>query len=294
MGDRRWEPCKINQISKRSMSDPILTVVVPSYNSEAYIEECLKSIQREAQDEVEFILVDGASSDQTMAIVGQYTHLFSHVISEKDNGQSDAFNKGFKLAKGKFLTWLNSDDVLCPNAMRQAVERLSVSKQDWLVANSVYLDEAGCVTRCCRSGGFEHFAVKRGLLNVFGPSTFFSKQVFEELGDLAENYHFCMDTEFWWRIVASGRTYERINVYFWGLRLHSAAKTANVLLINECPPAMVAEREKIASNYYPLISPQKKGSTMKLVRIWRILNGCYIRSAWDTLKFNGKSFKSLK
>jgi glycosyltransferase involved in cell wall biosynthesis len=77
------------------MSDFILTVVVPSYNSEVYIEECLKSIEREAQDGVEFILVDGASSDQTMAIVRQYAHLFSHVISESDEGQSDAFNKGF-------------------------------------------------------------------------------------------------------------------------------------------------------------------------------------------------------
>lgn len=81
------------------MSDFILTIVVPSYNSEVYIEQCLQSIEREAQDGVEYILVDGASSDQTMAIVGKYAHLFSHVISDPDCGQSDAFNKGFKLAR---------------------------------------------------------------------------------------------------------------------------------------------------------------------------------------------------
>ena len=276
------------------MSDFILTVVVPSYNSETYIEECLKSIEREAQNGVEFILVDGASSDSTMEIVGKYAHLFSHVISERDSGQSDAFNKGFKLAKGKYLTWLNSDDVLCPGVVARAMKKLSVSEKDWLVANSVYLDEAGRVTRCCRSGGFEHFAVKQGLLNVFGPSTFFSKRLFEELGDLAENYHFCMDTEYWWRIVASGRTYERINTYFWGLRLHSAAKTANVLLVNECPPAMVEERQKIASIYYPSVSPQQKCNAVRCVRLWRILNTSYIRSVWDTLRFKGKGVDLLK
>jgi glycosyltransferase involved in cell wall biosynthesis len=275
------------------MSELILSVVVPSYNSEVFIEECLKSIEREAQAGVEFILVDGASSDGTMEIVNQYSHLFSHVISEKDNGQSDAFNKGFKLAKGKYLTWLNSDDVLCSGVVKRAVEELSASKKDWLVANSVYLDENGSVTRCCRSGGFEHFSVKRGLLNVFGPSTFFSKQLFEELGELAEDYHFCMDTEYWWRIVASGRDYERMNLYFWGLRLHSAAKTANVLLLNECPPAMVAEREKIASKYYPSVSPEMRGVAVKLARVWRILNTSYIRSIWDTRRFKGKHFELL-
>ena len=276
------------------MSEFILTIVVPSYNSEVYIEECLKSIARESNDQVEFILVDGASSDLTMTIVAKYAHLFSHVISERDSGQSDAFNKGFKLAKGKFLTWLNSDDVLCPGSLELVVSRLLVSTQDWLVANSVYLDEGGRVTRCCRSGGFEQFAVNRGLLNVFGPSTFFTKKLFEELGDLAENYHFCMDTEYWWRIVASGRTYERINTYFWGLRLHSEAKTANVLLVNECPPAMVEERQKIALKYYPSVSPQKKCKIVRRVRLWRILNASYIRSVWDTLRFKGKSVDLLK
>ena len=275
------------------MSKLILTVVVPSYNSEAYIEECLKSVEREAQHGVEFILVDGASSDSTMDIVGKYAHLFSHVISERDSGQSDAFNKGFKLAKGKYLTWLNSDDVICPGALARVLKKLSVSEKDWLVANTVYLDKLGKITRCCCSGGFEHFAVKRGLLNVFGPSTFFSKKLFEEIGNLAEDYHFCMDTEYWWRIVASGRTYERISIYFWGLRLHSEAKTANVLLINECPPEMVEEGQKIALKYYPSVSPKEICNAVRCARIWRILNTSYLRAGWDTFRFKGRSIEIL-
>jgi glycosyltransferase involved in cell wall biosynthesis len=270
------------------MSETILSVIIPSYNSATYLEECLKSVEREAQGGVEFILVDGASSDATMEIVERFRHLFSHVVSERDNGQSDAFNKGFTLAKGRFLTWLNSDDVLCSGVMATVLPVLRETTREWLVANSAYLDEAGNVTRCCRSGGFEHFAVKRGLLNVFGPSTFFSKKLFEELGGIDESYHFAMDTEYWWRIVASGRTYQRINTYFWGLRLHSEAKTANVLLTGEYPAGMREEGQKIAKQYFPEVTPAERTRVVKFVRLWRIMNLSYVFSVWDTLRRRGK------
>jgi glycosyltransferase involved in cell wall biosynthesis len=271
------------------MSELILSVIIPSYNSEVFLEECLKSVESEAQAGVEFILVDGASSDATMEIVERFRHLFSHIISEPDRGQSDAFNKGYALATGRYLTWLNSDDVLCSGALAAALPVLSKSKKDWLVANSVYLDEAGRVTRCCRSGGFEHFAVKRGQLNVFGPSTFFSKKLFEELGEIDESYHFCMDTEYWWRIVDSGRTYERIQTYFWGLRLHTAAKTANVLLTGEYPPGMREESQKIAARYFPQVSKEQRRFAVKLARMWRVLNLAYVHALVDTWRKRGTS-----
>ena len=272
------------------MSELILSVVVPSYNSEVFIEECLRSIEREAQAGVEFILVDGGSSDGTMEIANQYSHLFSHVISEQDKGQSDAFNKGFRLAKGKFLTWLNSDDVLCPRVMTPVLEKLSVSQQDWVTANSVYLNEKGEVTRCCQSGGFEHFAVKRGLLNVFGPSTFFSKKLFEELGGFRLDFNYCMDTEYWWRIVDAGYRYERMPVYFWGLRLHANAKTANVLLEGETPLRMTEEHRIIAEKYYPGVTRKSRRRCVLWVLIWRFLNLSYIRSYWDTYSMKGTSY----
>ena len=270
------------------MSEIILSVIIPSYNSAVYLEECLKSVEIEAQAGVEFILIDGASSDVTMEIVERYRQLFSHIISEPDKGQSDAFNKGFALAEGRYLTWLNSDDVLFPGALASALPVLKTSKKDWFVANSVYLDAEGRVTRCCRSGGFEHFAVKRGLLNVFGPSTFFSKKLFEELGGIDESYHFAMDTEYWWRIVDSGRDYERIQTYFWGLRLHSDAKTANVLLTGEYPPGMREEGEKIAQRYFSQVTKDKRRFVVKLARIWRIINTSYILSLIDTYRMRGK------
>lgn len=269
------------------MSRVILTVVIASYNSEKYMESCLRSIEQEICEGVEFILIDGASSDKTMQIVERRKHLFSKIVSEPDSGQSEAFNKGFTLAQGQYFTWLNSDDVLVRGSMKKALSYLCRAKVDWVTANSVYLNSAGEVTKCCRSGGYEPFAVKRGLLNVFGPSTFFSKSLYQQIGDFAEDFHYCMDTQYWWRIVSAGYRYKRMPVYFWGLRLHPDAKTANVLLTGEYPARMTAEVQQMSECYYPSVS--RKGALLGLwmARAFRLLNLSYIRSFLDTLRLRG-------
>lgn len=275
------------------MTEYILSIIVPSFNSDKHIEACLESLEREKQPCVEFILVDGGSKDGTMEIINRYKHLFSHIISEPDRGQSDAFNKGFRIAKGKFLTWLNSDDLLCKGALNKVVPVLDGTKNDWLTANCVYIDNEGKIMRFCRSGGFERFAVKDGVLNVFGPSTFFSKKLYEEIGNIDESFHYCMDTEYWWRVVKSGRTYKRINTYFWGLRLHSDAKTASTILTGECPAGMTEERKRIAQSYFPDISKQRHKQARFKARLWRLLNLSYLKSGLLTLFYKGKSLKEI-
>lgn len=271
------------------MSNLTLTVVIPTYNSEVYLRACLDSVRRERHPAVEFILIDGGSTDGTMTVVDQNRELFTHVLSEKDSGQSEAFNKGFRLATGRYLTWLNSDDVLCEGSIGRTVQLLNASQRDWLTANSIYLDEQGCISKCCRSGGFESFAVKHGLLNVFGPSTFFTKQLYEELGQIDESFHFCMDSEYWWRIVESGRKYDRLNLYFWGLRLHKAAKTASVLISNETPLAMIEERSRIRARYFPEVTHRGTRCAVFWARIMRVLNLSYPKSYFDTRRCRGSS-----
>lgn len=275
------------------MGEILLSVVIPTFNSEHYLENCLRSVDQVDRKALEFILVDGESKDSTMRLVDKYHYLFSHVISEPDRGQSDAFNKGYRLASGRFITWLNSDDVLIQSGVRRVLEELETTSYDWLTANCVYLDKDGYVLRCCRSGQYEQFAVDRGLLNVFGPSTFVSKSLYEKLGPIDEEYHYCMDTEYWWRIVASGRSYKRINCYFWGLRLHSEAKTANVLLTGEYPPAMREEVCRIRLNYYPEQDSRGRRFAALLARFWRVLNFAYPRAVIDTLYWKGRSPEGL-
>lgn len=274
---------------------PTLSVVVPSYNSEKFIEECLQSIDREAQDGVEFILVDGASTDRTMEIVGRYGHLFSHVISEPDQGQSDAFNKGFRIAKGYYITWLNSDDVLCEGSLKRIIDVIKQRKSNWYVANSVYIDSDSNIMRCCKSGKFERFALKFGILNVFGPSTIVSKELFIKAGKFREDFHFCMDTEYWWRLVKLKYEYQRIPIYLWALRLHDAAKTASAITgeFAKRPLRMQEEGTILRKLYYPDQTYLKLRFGVFLARLYRFLMGYYILAIIDTSKSKGKPVSAL-
>lgn len=275
------------------MTKPILSIVIPSYNSEKFILKCLESIEEEAYDGVEFIMVDGGSSDKTMEIVLQYKHLFAEIISEKDRGQSHALNKGFKLARGKYLTWLNSDDLLCKGALRNVLPVLREANNDWFAANCVHIDVEGKIIRFCRSGRYEDFAVKDGVLDVYAPSTFFSKKLYKEVGDIDESFHYCMDTDYWWRIVKSGHTYKRINTYFWGFRLHSDAKTANTILIGEYSTEMNEEQKRLAQSYYPEVDAWRCKVGRLKARVWRLLNLSYLKSGFSSLFYKGKDIKTI-
>jgi glycosyltransferase involved in cell wall biosynthesis len=275
------------------MSEIILTIVVPCYNSEEYIEATLESLKCGRHPQVEFILIDGFSTDRTMAIVERFADIFSVIKSEPDNGQSAAFNKGYKIARGKFVTWVNSDDLMNARALPEVVDYLTRCKAEWVVANTAYIDKKGFIMRCCRAGGFERYAVRFGVLNVFGPSTFITKKLYAEVGDFREDFHFCMDTEYWWRIVKKGYRFERIPCYFWGLRLHDNAKTAGALLYGKKPPRMEKEGQAIKQLYYPLIGQRERRIGVLIARLYRAANLSLFKSVTDTIRFKRKPFSLL-
>lgn len=278
------------------MDHPLLSIVIASYNSEKHILDCLQSIRREWDSRLEVILVDGASTDSTMQLVEGYSDLISVMVSEPDKGQSDAFNKGFHLARGEYMTWLNSDDVLCLGAIAKVLAYLETTDVEWLTANCLYIADDGSVIRCCQSGGFESFALSFGLLNVFGPSTFFTKHLFLKFGNFLEEFHFCMDTEYWWRLAAEGVRYERIPAYFWALRLHADAKTASAITgeFDARPKRMQEEGGEIRRLYYPQQSDQRRKVGVVLVRLYRIFNGSYLKSIWDTFRMKGKGYTAIE
>ena len=260
-----------------------------------FIESCLRSIKEEAQDDVEFIFVDGGSTDGTMEIVERYRGLFSIIVSEKDKGQSDAFNKGYNWAKGKYITWLNSDDVFCKGSLKKIVDVLRSDSANWYTANSVYIDANSKIIRCCKSGEFERFALRFGILNVFGPSTIIRKNLFVTAGRFREDFHFCMDTEYWWRLVKLGYEYQRIPVYFWALRLHDTAKTASAITgeFDERPLRMQEEGAILSKLYYPNQTYLRRKVGVFLVRLYRLLWGAYIMAIFDTFKSKNKDISAL-
>src|SRR4051794_8626300 len=103
-----------------SQPQPVVTVVTPSYNQGSFIRATIESVLRQDYPHIEYIVMDGGSTDETASVVKDYASRLKF-ISERDRGQSHAINKGFRTAKGDILAWLNSDDLFLPGAVEAAV-----------------------------------------------------------------------------------------------------------------------------------------------------------------------------
>src|SRR5438105_5021105 len=113
------------------LSLPLVSIVTPSYNDSAIIERTILSVANQGYDKLEHLIIDGGSTDGTIQILQRYPHL--KWISEKDDGQADALNKGFRMAKGEIIGWLNSDDTYNLGAIREAVSYLATHAQVGMV-----------------------------------------------------------------------------------------------------------------------------------------------------------------
>ena len=121
-------------------SAPLVTIVTPSYNQASYLEETINSVLSQTYPSIEYIIIDGGSSDGSLEIINKYASRFAKWVSEKDRGQTEAINKGFALAKGEVLAWLNSDDTFLPNTIEEAVSYLSAHpKQAWFMGTPITL-----------------------------------------------------------------------------------------------------------------------------------------------------------
>ena len=129
--------------------NPMVTIVTPSFNQGQFIEETILSVLNQSYENIQYILVDGDSSDKTMDVVNKYRDRIDIIIHEKDKGQSDAINKGFRLAKGELVGWINSDDILYPDCLEKIVELYNNKPEGAIFYNSKlhFIDEKS--NNCC-------------------------------------------------------------------------------------------------------------------------------------------------
>ncbi|MCX6031991.1 MAG: glycosyltransferase family 2 protein [Chloroflexi bacterium] len=179
---------------------PLVSIVTPSFNQGCYIEQTIQSVLAQDYPNIEYIVMDGGSSDNTLDILRKYeTHLVW--TSERDRGQSHAINKGWQRSSGQILTWLNSDDYYAPGAIRTIVEQF-VAHPDAAVVygDVVYVDADGVFLRKA--------LVEASLLpnilvtNVVGqPNAFVARWAVEQIGPINEDLHYVMDWDLWLRMV---------------------------------------------------------------------------------------------
>ncbi len=269
---------------------PLFSIVMPVLNQARFLERALASVVPQLGDRAELIVVDGGSSDGTLEILKGYEGHFSWWCSERDEGQSDALNKGFARAKGRFLVWLNADDVLLPGAL-DVVEALILKRPDahWIVGDLVYIDEDDRVLYCACDGGWHDFLFRWAPVRVYGPSSFFERSLFEEAAGFDRKLNFMMDTDLWMRFRALGVRFVRVERYLWGFRFHKGSKTASDLFGVPSPPEKDGELANIVARFN--LCP-RWGALVQ--RFWRCVNGCYLRSWRDSRQFRGRKWQEIK
>lgn len=205
---------------------PIVTIVTPSYNQGRYIRDTIESVLSQNYPRIEYIIVDNKSNDNTLDIVREYGDRFTFVC-EKDHGQSDAINKGFRMAKGEIVAWLNSDDIYEPGCIQRAVLEFQNHPGLGLVYGDGYIiDEKGKKIKSFQA--VQEFC-RWDLINVqdyiLQPAAFIRKSCLEEAGYLDTSLHWCMDWDLWIRL--SKITHVKyVSEYFACSREYSGTKTS--------------------------------------------------------------------
>ena len=206
---------------------PLVSIITPSLNQAAFIEAAIESVLTQDYPQIEYIVIDGGSTDGTLDILRRYGDRVRW-LSEPDAGQSDAINKGFRLARGEIVAWLNSDDVYLPQAVSRAVRELQDHPQSALVyGQAEEIDRAGRVIGPCEY--VEPFDLHR-LIHCFDyivqPATFFRREAFVDVGGLDSSLHYCMDYDLWIKL-ALRYPVQYLPVMLARARLYPETKTAS-------------------------------------------------------------------
>jgi glycosyltransferase involved in cell wall biosynthesis len=183
------------------IANPKITIVTPVYNCVEYIEETIKSVLTQNYKNIEYIIVDGGSSDGTCKIIEKYLKKINFFISEKDEGMYDALNKGFKMATGKYLAWLNADDLYFNNCISKTVELMEKNNYQWINGISGTLIKKNLKLRPLYY--YPNIILKNRLMTpcLWGyipqESIIFTKKLYSKVGGINRKLKYAGDFDLW-------------------------------------------------------------------------------------------------
>ena len=290
------------------MCQPLFSIIIANYNFGRFLEDAIQSVlAQDMGEQVELIICDAASTDNSVEIIKKYanglppntplatnhqplTTSIAWWCSEKDGGQSAAFNKGFSHARGRFLTWLNADDVLTPGALRSIAHAIQRNpKCEWFIGSSVWTDAELRIDRCFCAHSFSMLRAKHGMLSVGGPSSFFTKRLLDKAGGFDEGLHYKMDTDLWNRFYRKcGVRYCRVRHNIFAYRQHEASKmsgadshTTERALANR--RRALEEAEVLKQRY-----GNQTGWSAKFTRLATLSLVDHLVALWRNFKWRGK------
>jgi len=210
---------------ERMKYNPSVTIVTPSYNQGKFIEDTILSVKNQAYPNIEHIIVDGGSSDNTLEILKKYESTYNmHWSSEPDEGQSDALNKGFKMANGEIIGWLNSDDAyLSIHTISDVVKYFKKhNKAKIIYGDMIYIDHKNRIGLIMPTFPIFRYSILKKHNFIFQPSTFFRRDIIENY-HLDNTLHYVMDYDFWLKI-GTGYKFYHIPKILSCFRIHDQSK----------------------------------------------------------------------
>jgi len=201
----------------------LVSIITPSYNQASYLEQTIQSVLGQDYPRVEYLVIDGASTDGSIEIIKKYEDRLAYWISEKDSGQAEAINKGLARAKGDILAWLNSDDYYLPNTISAIVKCFEENPDVVMVyGDMLAVDGNGQTINVLK---YKHLSLEDLLcFQIIGqPSVFFRRSALEKIGLLDTSFHFMLDHHLWIRLAQQGRILHVPQVWS-AARYHAEAK----------------------------------------------------------------------
>jgi glycosyltransferase involved in cell wall biosynthesis len=244
-GRTGWPWAEESRPSPDTMPDgrlwPKVSIVTPSFNQGQFLEETIRSVLLQGYSNLEYIIMDGGSTDNSVEIIRKYEPWLAYWVSEKDRGQSHAINKGFARATGEIVAWLNSDDVYEQCAIEQAAQHLSRHLKMMLVyGQAKIVDDSGEMLSYFPAPPFsppqmffEHFVPQ--------PAAFLRRSILQTVGEVQESLHFCMDYELYLRIALTGSIGNLPSTWA-RFRIHAASKGSNLQALRWVETAAILSR----------------------------------------------------
>lgn len=211
---------------------PKISIVTPSFNHGAYLQQCIESVLSQNYPNLEYIIIDGGSQDNSLSIIQKFESNLSYWVSVPDKGQSDAINKGFIKASGEIVAWLNSDDYYLPGAFEKVLQAYQANPDaPFFFGDGLRVSEKGEVLANFfpeTSLTFNRQALVLGLNYILQPSTFINRHSLNNIGYLNPELEYGMDSDLWMRLSALGEP-SPIHGVLSATREYAATKTSTGL-----------------------------------------------------------------
>ena len=267
------------------MKQPLFSCVIPVKGDRPFFGEAIESLRGQGLgEELEIIIQDGTT---------EYTEYTENDLRgvrwyrEEDRGQSDALNKGFAKAKGKWLFWLNADDVLLPGALKKVLDRINrVDRIDWIAGDTVYIDGIGKVIEVRTDAKWRSWFGKKLSVWTGGPSAFFRRELWEKRGGFAADLKYAMDIDLWTRWAKAGERFVGLGDYVWGFRMHEGSKTGS--------GRFAAEQAKELAVIDGKYGVSTMGFWRNVTRVASIVDGTWAKRRRDSKKMRGRGLGSCK